>query len=567
MPAVSDAPSHTRRPVTRLRVGRVVRRVRASLTAPWRALSMRLGPQPTRLVIVPPDLRTVDSAIAEDIIAGHYSLGGKVVSVGDNSPFAAQNAPPAWTRALYLLSWLRHLTTLDTPDARDYARAILGDFVVMRNWPPEAQDTRLVARRLISLVSAAPYLLDGADAVYYKSFLQCLARHSRRLQRALVAEHDPLGRLQAGIALLHLALSTDRSERLARRAIAAVGRELEAQIGADGGHIGRNPETPVALLLDLIPLRQCFVRRGVEPPTEVLNAIDRMLAMVRHMRHIDGSLAAFNGAGGAPRDQLATLIAYGDAASPASPGLRGGYARLVSGDSVALIDAAPAGPVAAAAHAHAGCLSLEFSSDGWRWIVNCGAPRDDGTELGEAVRTTIAHSTATLGNATSATFIETPRAHYLAGPSDVRARLSQDGLSFEGLHNGYEARFGVQHERKIAIAPDGARISGRDIFPGDPSVDHVPLALRFHVHPAIEPRLSDNDDFVLLVARDGAAWRFTTPDASIEIEDSIYLGDGAPRRTMQIVMRMNLVDRRQIGWTLERVAQGRGRGDDQWSAK
>ncbi|MBN9062532.1 MAG: hypothetical protein BGP06_17690 [Rhizobiales bacterium 65-9] len=543
-----------------MRIGRTVRGVRASLSAPWRAVSARLGPRPTRLVIVPPELRTLDPAIAEDVMAGHYALGGKVVSLSEGSPFAVVDAPPTWSRALYSLFWLRHLTTLDSPGARDHARAILAGFIAMRTWPPVAQDTRLVARRLISLIAAAPYLLDGADAAFYKSFLRCLARHGRRLQRALVAEHDPLARLQAGVALLHLALSIDRSERLARRAIAATGSELNAQIAADGSHIGRNPETAVMLLFDLIPLRQCFVRRGVEPPQPILNAIDRMLAMVRHMRHADGALAAFNGAGGAPRDLLAALIAYGDAASPASPGLRGGYARLVAADAVALIDAAPAGPIAATAQAHAGCLSFEFSTEGKRWIVNCGSPRDDGAELAEALRTTIAHSTATLGNATSSLFIESATATYLLGPPDASAALSEDGMSFDGRHDGYEKRFGMRHERSIALSPDGGGLSGRDSFPGEPP-DHVPAALRFHLHPAIEPRLSDDDTFVLLIARDGEAWRFSADDAPLEIEESIYLGDGAPRRTMQIVIRLSLSERRHVAWLLERVSRGRGRGD------
>lgn len=563
MTSVSESAILSRRPATRLRIGRLTRRVRAALAAPWQGLTARLGPQPTRLVIVPPDLRTLDWAIAQDILAGHYALGGKVVSVGEGSPFAVANAPRGWMRALYGFAWLRHLTTLDAADARAFARGVISEFLTMRGWPPEAQDTRLTARRLMALISAAPHLLDGADAAYYKTYLRSLSRHARRLRRAASADYDPLARLLAGIALLHLALSTDRSERLARRAIAIVVHELDAQIAADGGHISRNPETPVALLFDLIPLRQCFVRRGVEPPAGILNAIDRMLAMVRHMRHADGALAAFNGAGGAPRDLLAALIAYGDAAQAASPGLRGGYARLVAADSVALIDAAAAGPIAATAHAHAGCLSFEFSSDNRRWVVNCGAPRDEGTELGEAVRTTIAHSTATLGNATSSQFVETPSAHYLVGPSEVRALLSDDGHSFEGAHDGYLQRFGVLHERKLMIDADGGRLIGRDTFSGAQSIDHVPLALRFHVHPAIEARLSDDDAEVLLVARDGAAWRFTAEDISIEIEDSIFLGDGAPRRTMQIVMRMNLGDRRHVGWMLERVAYARGRADDQ----
>jgi uncharacterized heparinase superfamily protein len=561
MPAVSDASSLSR-PVARLRIVRWTRRARGWLGAPGAALSMRLGRRPTRLVIVPPDLRTVDHSVASDILAGHYSFGGKVIVAPEMSPFAVKDAAPVWTRALYGFAWLRHMKTLDGPDARAAARTMLGDFLAMKQWPREADDPRLVARRLIALVAAAPYLLDGADSVFYAAFLRGLIRHARRLQRPAVAAFEPLARLQAGVALLHLALSTDRSERLARRAIDLVARELDAQIAPDGGHVGRNPDTPVALLFDLIPLRQCFVRRGVDPPPAILNAIDRMLAMARHLRHADGALGCFNGSGGAPRDQLAMLIAYGDAAFAGPTGLRGGYARLVADDAVALVDAAPAGPAAATGRAHAGCLSFEFSADGRRWIVNCGAPRDEGGDLGEAVRATIAHSTATLGNAASAQFLESDDSTYVVGPPGVRADLAEDGRSFAASHDGYRQRFGVSHARSLALDADGGRLVGRDSFAGDLTIDNVNAALRFHIHPTIEPRLADDDSFVQLATRDGAIWRFVAAGIPLEIEDSIFLGDGAPRRTIQIVARIRLDERREVDWTLERVAAGKARGGD-----
>ncbi|MET0606026.1 MAG: heparinase II/III family protein [Beijerinckiaceae bacterium] len=561
MPPVSDAPP-TSRPASRLRFGRLARRVRGAVTAPISGLVSRLSPQPTRLVIVPPDLRTLDPSIARDILAGHYAFGGKVIVADDSSPFAIAGAAEVWLRGLYGFAWLRHMTALQDIDARARARAIVSEFLALKALPREADDPRVVARRLIALISAAPWLLDGADADFYRNFLRALCRHGRRLQRAAISEYEPLVRLQAGAALLHLALSTDRSESLARRAIATVSRELNAQIAADGGHIGRNPETCVGLLLDLIPLRQCFVRRGVEPPADILNAIDRMLAMVRHLRHADGALAAFNGAGGTPRDLMATLIAYGDAASAASAGLRGGYARLVAGGSVALIDAASAGPIAATSRSHAGCLALEFSGDGRRWIVNCGAPRDEGTELAEAVRTTIAHSTATIGNSASAQFIDSSAGTFLAGPPGMRAHLSDDGQSFNGAHDGYVSRFGVIHERTVKLTADGGRLSGRDVFAGDVGDDGAHVVLRFHIHPSVDAQLADDDSYVLLVGRDAVAWRFQTEDVSLDIEDSIFLGDGAPRRTMQITLRIDLVDRRHVAWSIERVSRGRARGED-----
>jgi len=66
------------------------------------------------------------------------------------------------------------------------------------------------------------------------------------------------------------------------------------------------------LLIDLLPLRQTFAARNVAPPPSLLNAIDRMMPMLRFFRHGDGSFALFNGMSSAPSDLLATLLAYDD---------------------------------------------------------------------------------------------------------------------------------------------------------------------------------------------------------------------------------------------------------------
>ncbi|MBK9081504.1 MAG: hypothetical protein IPL88_05205 [Rhizobiales bacterium] len=61
-------------------------------------------------------------------------------------------------------------------------------------------------------------------------------------------------------------------------------------------------------------MRQAYAARGAEAPPQLLNAIDRMLPMLRMMRHGDGSLALFNGMGVTRPEILATLLAYDDAA-------------------------------------------------------------------------------------------------------------------------------------------------------------------------------------------------------------------------------------------------------------
>jgi hypothetical protein len=42
------------------------------------------------------------------------------------------------------------------------------------------------------------------------------------------------------------------------------------------------------LLPDLLPLRQAYAARGLQPPAQLLDAIDRMMPMLRLFRHDAG---------------------------------------------------------------------------------------------------------------------------------------------------------------------------------------------------------------------------------------------------------------------------------------
>src|SRR4029077_17412285 len=89
--------------------------------------------------------------------------------------------------------------------------------------------------------------------------------------------------------------------------------ELQRQILPDGGHISRNPGALIEILIDLLPLRQTFAARNIAPPPALLNAIDRMMPMLRFFRHGGGNFALVNGMSATPSDLPSTLLAYDDA--------------------------------------------------------------------------------------------------------------------------------------------------------------------------------------------------------------------------------------------------------------
>jgi uncharacterized heparinase superfamily protein len=536
-----------------------------------------------RLVISPQDLRTADATRASEIYAGRFVFAGKVVTCDARSPF--EIAPPSedWAIALLGFGWLRHLRAADSAITRANARALVDEWITSHStlepiaWRPE-----VLARRIISWLSQATLLLDDSDVRFYRRFIRSLTRHVRQLRRTAADAHDGVPRLQAMIALTYAALCMAGQARHSRAATKRLADELERQIMPDGGHISRNPSALIELLVDLLPLRQLFTARNLAPPDALLNAIDRMMPMLRFFRHGDGSFALFNGMGPTPTDLLTTILAYDDArGTPVANAPHSGYQRVEANGTVVLMDTGVPPPLAVSTEAHAGCLSFELSTRQNRIVVNCGLPATSRDSWRQVARSTAAHSTVAFNDASSCRFVESGAIKRMldgvpivSGPRRVTAqRGEQDGgIVLRTSHDGYAPGFDVIHQRSLMLAADGRRLDGEDVF--SPALGEAfaagrdQFAIRFHLHPSVKAnRLSDTHG-AMLVMSNKEVWTFTAYEDRIDLEESVYLaGNDGPRRTVQLVIHGRARNVMRVQWTFAlssppSAAPRRGRGED-----
>ncbi|NNM71127.1 heparinase II/III family protein [Enterovirga aerilata] len=539
-------------------------------------------PRPERLLFAPQDLRTSDPTIAQDIYSGLFTFAGREVETRGRSPFEIEPPTRDWARALYGFSWLRHLRAADSQLSRENARALVGEAVGPRRRELAAgvgREPRVVARRTISFLCQSPLVLNGADPAFYNAFLRAIGRGVALLEAEAVGARIPLDRLAAAIALSYAALCCSGLENRLRRATRLLGAELDAQILPDGGHVSRHPGVLIELLLDLLPLRLLYASRAIEAPEALGRAIDRMMPMLRYLRGGGRELALFNGMGPTAVDQIATLLSYDSVrGSPPSYAEQSGYARLESGGTVLIADTGRAPPLDSAGAAHAGCLSFEMTAGGAPLVVNVGAPLAPGPAR-TAARRTAAHSTLALGEVSSGLLLEDARGEIarfverrlgpvlVAGPGEVRVErgIDADGwVVVSARHDGYEARFGIAHERRWSLAPDGARLEGVDrlLGAGRPRERAPGPVLRFHLHPDVQAAREASPNAVALkLGRSGEVWRFRSENAPAALEDSIYFGGPQGRRpTRQIVVRLNPPPPDaplSARWSFERVLEGR----------
>jgi uncharacterized heparinase superfamily protein len=557
-----------RRRISTLIMSRFARNLMARASGGSVALS-RLWPGRTdRLIIAPHDLRTADATRAAEIYAGRFVFAGKIVTCHGRSIFDLEPPSEDWEVALLGFGWLRHLRAADTALTRANARSLVDDWI---SNPARKRSigrrADVLARRVISLLSQAPLVLGDTDGKFYRRYLRGLTREIRYLRYTMLDIPDGVPRLQVLIALCYASLCLANQARHIRGATRKLSDELQRQILPDGGPISRNPGALIELLIDLLPLRQTFAARNIAPPPALLNAIDRMMPMLRFFRHGDGSFALFNGMSNAPSDLLATLLAYDDTHGvPMASMPHTGFQRLDAGAMTVIMDTGPPPAPNVSHDAHAGCLSFEMSAGPSRIVINCGMPATGRDNWRAFARGTPAHSTLTYHSTSSCQFVELSAVKRLlqgspiiSGPTDVEAYRQEvaNGLLLTTSHDGYLAQFGVIHRRVLMIAHDGSRLDGEDtLLPAhggrmkDTDTDY---ALRFHLHPSVKAsRLSDARG-VMLVLPNRDVWTFEALDDKVDLEDSVFLaGTDGPRRTAQIVIQQDSRHASSIRWSFVR---------------
>ncbi|MGO9171897.1 MAG: heparinase II/III family protein [Rhodomicrobium sp.] len=544
--------------------------LRLALKAPF-SRWMAGVPTAYHLLILPQDLRTGDPSFAVELYDGYFGLAGAAAPVGSESAFKVTPPSLPWQKELYGFGWLRHLHAAEDQIAREKARKLTLEWIaVSRSAPALAHDADTAAQRVIALLSHAAFLLDGADPDFYDAVVRALSRDLHNLT-VIYGDTPGVAKLRALTAILLAGLCVAEQEAYLTSYLPVFCSELDKQILEDGGHASRDPGDLIELLLELLPLKQCFVARQLEPPEALYTAIGRMNPMLRYLRLGDGSLAHFNGMGPTLLDQVSTVLAYDDAGGIFTGTLapHSGYARLAGGETVVIADAGGAPPMHLSDRAHAGCASFEMSAGFEPIITNCGAPTDETGDWYVVSRSTAAHSTLTIEDLSSARLIKA-QAHvdgrelfWLAGPGHVQHEVAEleNAVSVKISHDGYRDRFGYIHRRRLTLRKSGLELEGHDQLAAEGSGGAgaaARFAIRFHLHPRVAANFARNTNAVTLTTPGGQVWRFLAEGAELDVEESIFFADPiCLRRSLQIVLKGPCTKTTSVHWKFEKVTQQR----------
>ena len=539
-------------------------RGRGWVRSTWLYRRLLGGPLADHIVYNPTDPLPRKLDDAEALLRGKFKFQGEVAEAGDRSIFDRAGPSVEWREALHAFAWLPPLSAAGGEAARTLATNLVSQWLKRHSkYSEPAWLPHIIARRLVAVFAHGRFILTNADMLWRSKVYVSLREQSRMLARIAKEAPEGLPRIEAAAGLALSGLCLDDSPKRMEQGLIRLEEELMRQILPDGGHLSRSPDALVQAYRYLVMVMEVLSSTGQMIPPGLRVALDRMAPMVRFFRHGDGALALFNGGGECHGRMIQALLQRDDVkGQPFGYARHSGYHRLHASRTLVLFDCGAPPPGAFSANAHAGCLSFEMSSGTHRIIVNCGTATLAGhRDWQAALRATAAHSTATVADTSSAVILREGWIRRLVGPRivqgpdniETRRIETEKGNIVVASHDGYIVPFGIRHERELTLSPHGLALTGADrLVPRQDRKDMLPFAVRFHVHPDV--RLSRAESgYILLKLPNGEGWRFRATHP-VAVEESVYLGGEAIRRTEQLVITGQVKNEPvEIGWIIEQI--------------
>ena len=520
--------------------------------------------RPIRLLSVPRDPVAGDKQVGTAMLDGWFTHAGQRRALAEIDPADASLPAEMWER-LQSFAWLRDLAAAATHErGRAVAEPITRAWLERVPEKPEGPLWRadLWGRRLLFWPAYAPYLLAARDPDYRKRMLLLLKSGARHIERSGDKLRPGLPRLAAWAGAVAASLLIQGAQDRIAKTEAGLARAVRGGLSDDGGLVSRSPAEQLELveLLGLLRAAYATTTRGM--PEWLEDAQQAALAALLCVRAADGALSSWQGGNPGDRPRLHAALESTLVTEPPAAQARGwGYQRVQAKEAVLILDAAPPPPARVHPGACASTLAFEFSDGPLRLIVNCGGAGEQSSrlpaELSRLLRSTAAHSALTLGDCNSTSILADGGMGRGVAEVDME-RGTRDGLLMvEASHDGYVRRFGLVHQRRLLLAPDGKALDGIDALSpkGKTGKQPVPFSLRFHLAPGVEVTRTADGRGALLRARGHKPWQFKCRGGLLEVEDSIWIdGVAQPRPTLQLaVAGESPPDGMTISWELKRA--------------
>jgi len=517
--------------------------------------SLRTDTLPDRLIIKPVDPWRGDAKRARELL----DAAGVIERTGPqwlDEWWMPVGADDIWISHIHSFSWLRDLRTLGGAHAREQGRLMIESWIEnYPSWDSRSWRSDILGRRLSMWVCHYDYFCDNFDPDFDDRFLSSMVKQAKHLSNVLNSKEHGSTHLQAIKGLLYAGIALDGCNKLATQALSALSKDLDNQILGDGGHISRSPACMLDVLEILVDIRSAL-QAGAYPAPDILETkIDALSAALRALRYHDRKLSLFHGSQEGNLEEIGSILAQAGTHTKMPTSLPDtGFERMELGRALLVMDTGSTQKFPYDKHGHASPLAFEFSYGKERLLVSCGT-HPVSKEWKDSLRFTAAHNTACIDYRNACELRKDGHFGRKVTHTHVHRENAKDAALIVASHNGYVPLNGITHSRKVYLGDEGHDMRGEDDFACTfDLVKPVETALRFHIHPDVTASLINDGKEVLLRMKGGMGWRFKHDFGRLELEDSVYIGNGiTPRKTKQIAIYGQMdSDHARVKWSLKR---------------
>jgi len=423
-------------------------------------------------------------------------------------------------------------------DNASSAWAVIAEWLSQNDrWHAESWRVDILGARITNWLSAFDHISPHLDPVDQQRWATSILRQALHLQRVPLTGISPWQKFIVHQARINAALALPNLEAKRQGHLKSLGVDVDQQILGDGGHIERSPSCALAVLAILAEIRDALVGHHIEPPNELISAMDRMVPFIKALRHGDGGFALIGGASGDTSSLIdAVLKSSGCKGKAMTSAPHTGFHRLRAGQTTLIVDCGETRVPDPKSYKGPG--SFELSVGKVRIISNCGARiADDAQQVtwATALAQTAAHSSLVMNDKDAGALQSVT----------VNRRDHEGARLIEMRHDGYAATFDAIHQRAIYLDAGGSDLRGEDIVTGSRS---QPFSIRFHIFPDVRASMVSGGGEVILKPPKGRGWRFTC-HYPVMLEESVCFFDGQQHRAQQIVILRNYEpDETTIKW-------------------
>lgn len=569
----------------------------ALMAGPLYRWSLRRTPPPMTAHVQ--DIWPANTRQGRGIIEGHYTHYGETHPIQNiysdhqkhGGKHGGKSGDRGWMESWHSFEWLRDVIAHDAAHSAAHSSAPHGakrgaahEAALgakrglsharhrIREWithvPPHrhiAWRADIVAQRIQSWLRYFTHLdtkkNDTFDHLLRRSIIH-QAHHLSRIRNAQTPFEEAF-LVFAGMACCSLTMPAVFARTLPQT-LELCRQALSWQLRRDGCHYERSPRIHFLVLKNLIDLREYLHMLRHDIPPFLSHAITDMGRALASMCHPDGGLSLFNDSHEGEKPMILRALKLSSSLPAQSePGISRGFQRLEAGSIHLLVDSGYPGELSHSLspshrppshrppshrHRHAGTASFEVSVGQERLIVNGGAFLGSQSDWRTYMRASSVHSTLIVNNTNSdwtglhdsSLFRKqrsTPRAL-----SHVTRHDEGGKIWLDIQHEGYRSRYALIHRRRFYLDQDDLR--GEDHIEhteNQPLDDSLKVDIRFHLHPAIRAHLTNDGHAAILHTAYHGAWIFRVREASITLDQSVYVGSGFQRRlSLQLVARASI---------------------------